>query len=282
MGDLGQVVPVAFELRDKDSVRNAIRGSTVVVNLMGKHYETYNYKFDDVHVEGARRLAETAREEGVTHFVHVSTAMPLEKCKSKWLQSKQQGEDVVRKIYPDATIIRTTDMFGAEDRLVTRMAKNIMSSAPVVLSNFGEARMQPVSVNDVASLVAAAVRDPERYASQILELGGPDVLTTREFYDLICGFIQRTTLFVPLPTPVVEFGATLFNMRIPVASPYPVYGADTVMMETAETILDESKTGVLRFEDLNASAISVYSDVMKEAVRRFRRGGDRSSLFYVY
>lgn len=281
MGDLGQVVPFAFELRDEDSVRQAVRGSSVVVNLMGKGYETYNYTFDDVHVEGARRLAETAREEGVSHFVHVSTAIPLAKCESKWLESKMAGEDVVRSIYPDATIIRPTDMFGSEDRLVTRMAHNIMWSGRIVLPNFGEARVQPVWVNDVASVVAAAVRDPERYAGQTVELGGPDVLTMRELYDLVCKRIKREVTYIPLPTPIVKLGARFFNMRLPIISPAPSYSADSVMMETAETILDEEKADVLRFEDLNAVATSVYSETLEETVRRFRLGGDRSNLFYV-
>lgn len=281
MGDLGQVVPVPFELRDDNSVRNSIHGSTVVINLVGKVYETLNYKYHDVHVEGARRVAEAAREEGVPHFVHVSTAIPLGKCKSKWLASKIEGEEAVREIYPDATIIRPTEMFGPEDRFLIRMAQNISPPGIVILPNFGEARVQPVWVNDVASVVVAAARDPERYGGKTLELAGPDVLTIREVYDLVCTETKRSAWYVPMPTRIVEMGARIFNMRLPVFTPYPIYSGDQVMVETAEMVLDTSKPDVLRFEDLDAIAISIYSDVMKETVRRFRRGGDRSSLFYV-
>lgn len=282
MGDLGQIVPVPFELRDEDSVRDVIRGSNVVINLMGKHYETLNYKFHDVHVEGARRLAETAREEGVEHFVHVSTAIPIGKCESRWLASKIEGEQVVREIYPNATIIRPTDMFGPEDRLATRMATNVMWAGTVVLPNFGEARLQPVWVNDVASVVAAATRDPELYGGKVLELGGPDVLTVRQMYDLICEDTQRAVRFIPMPTRLAELGAKYANARLPFLNPNPTYSLDQMQRENAETILEKKKDrDVMRFEDLDAIAMSVYSDVMKEALRRFRRGGDRSSLFYI-
>lgn len=282
MGDLGQIVPVPFELRDEDSVRDVIRGSNVVINLMGKHHETPNYKFNDVHVEGARLLAETAREEGVEHFVHVSTALPLGKCKSKWLASKLQGEKVVREIYPNATIIRPTDMFGAEDRFATRMAINVMWQGIVVLPNFGECRVQPVWVNDVASVVAAATKDPELYGGKVFELGGPDVLSVRDMYNLICEDTKRNVRFIPMPARVAELGAKFANARLPLLNPNPNYSMDQMQRENAETILGSSKgPGVMRFEDLDAVAMSVYSDVMKEALRQFRRGGDRSSLFYI-
>lgn len=281
MGDLGQIIPIPFELRDEDSVRDAIRGSNVVINLMGKHYETPNYKFHDVHVDGTRRIAETAREEGVEHFVHVSTVIPLKKCKSKWLESKIEGEEVVRKIYPNATIIRPTDMFGAEDRFATRMATNLMWTGVAVVSNFGEPRVQPVWVNDVASVVAAAAKDPELYGGKVLELGGPDVLTIREMYNLVSEDTQRDVRFISLPPRMAELGAKFANIRLPILTPNPVYSMDQVQKENAETVLDTSKDDVIRFEHLDAVAVSVYSDVMKETLRQFRRGGDRSSLFYM-
>lgn len=281
MGDLGQIVPIAFEMRDEDSVRESIRGSSVVINLMGKHFETLNYKFADVHVHGARRLAEIARDEGVEHFVHVSTAIPLGDCSSAWLSSKIAGEQVVREVYPDATIVRPTDMFGSEDRYFTRMAMNVMNMPIVPLANDGESRVQPVWVNDVASVVAAAARDPERFGGKTLELGGPDVLTTRDVYDHVLNSIKREARFMPLPARLMETVTRITGMRLPLVAPSPMYTADQVSVEAAEVVLDESKKDVLRFEDLDAVAISMKSDVATECLRRFRRGGDRSNLFYV-
>lgn len=281
MGDLGQVVPVPFELRDEDSVRDAIRGSSVLINLIGKHFETLNYKFPDVHVDGTRRLAEIAREEGIEHFVHVSAASPVSECTSRWLSTKVAGEEIVRDVFPDATIVRPTDMFGTEDRFLTRMANNVMQMSVIPIANDGEARTQPVWVNDVASVVVAAARDPERFGGKTLELAGPDVMTVRELYDMVCKSIKRKGRFFPVPGAIMEFGTKLTSARLPVINPYPLYTEEQVKMEIAETILDYEKEGVVRFEDLDCVALSVHSDLADEVLRRFRRGGDRSSLFYV-
>lgn len=281
MGDLGQITPVPFEMRDEDSVRQSLQGSSVVINLMGKHIETLNYKYNDVHVESARRLAEISKEEGVTNFIHVSTLKPRLPCKSKWLHSKLQGEEVIRDIYPNSTIIRPSDMFGSEDRFLVRMAQNLALTGIAFVPNFGERRIQPVWVNDVASVIAAAARDPERFSGKLLELAGPDVLSMKQLYEHIAKETKRNITFIPAPTKVIELGAKLSNIRLPFLMPNPTYSGDQVMIENSEPILDPSKSGVLRFEHLDAVAVSIYSDVTKEIVRRFRRGGDRSSLFYV-
>lgn len=78
-GDLGQVLFHPFDLRDEDSILKCIKYSNVVVNLIGRDYETKNFKFDDVHVKGARTLARLCRETpSVERFIHVSclTANP--------------------------------------------------------------------------------------------------------------------------------------------------------------------------------------------------------------
>lgn len=72
MGDLGQVWFQPFDLRDEDSIRQSVKYSNVVINLIGRDWETKNFKFDDVHVKGARRLARISREMGVEKFIHVS------------------------------------------------------------------------------------------------------------------------------------------------------------------------------------------------------------------
>lgn len=56
MGDLGMVVPLGdFDFKSDDAIRKAIARSNVVINLTGMQQETWNYKFEDVHVGLAHR-----------------------------------------------------------------------------------------------------------------------------------------------------------------------------------------------------------------------------------
>jgi len=71
-GDLGQVLFQPYHLQDEESIRKAVRYSNVVINLVGRDWETKNFKFNDVHVEGAKRIARISREMGVKRLIHVS------------------------------------------------------------------------------------------------------------------------------------------------------------------------------------------------------------------
>src|SRR5690606_19401268 len=57
MGDLGQIVPAWFNVRDKDTLRNVMQHSNVVINFIGKHWETRNFSFYDTNVVAAANIA---------------------------------------------------------------------------------------------------------------------------------------------------------------------------------------------------------------------------------
>jgi NADH dehydrogenase (ubiquinone) 1 alpha subcomplex subunit 9 len=281
MGDLGQIVPMPFEMRDEDSIRRAMRNTSVVVNMVGKPYDTIHYKLPEVHVDATRRLAEIAREEDVSNFIHVSTNIPALKTSSRWLSSKIEGEKAVREVYPNATVIRPTDMFGAEDRFIMRMASAIVNRPFLTLANAGFSRVQPVLVDDVAKFIVAAARDPDFFAGKTLELGGPEPMTVREIYDFIMSSTRRTATLIPIPGTFAQLAATIEGFRLPLVNPRPTYTVDAAKMELADNVLDMTKTGVLRFEDMDHKPTALASPHGAEFLIRFRKGGDRSSLFFV-
>ena len=172
-GDLGQVVPAFYAVRDADRLRRLVEGSDVVVNLIGRDYETSNFAFNDVHVAAADNIARAARETGVTRLVHVSAASASEASPSRFLQSKARGELAVRAAFPDATIIRPSWMFGHEDRLFNRIA--FMHMMPTIpgdpIFNDGEAKYRPVAVTDVAEAIVRASRSSDA-VGQTYELVG--------------------------------------------------------------------------------------------------------------
>lgn len=154
-----------FNTRDKDSIRQAIKKSDIVVNLIGKHYETkhalpvrrsdgklcrVNYSFEEVHVEVAKTIAELTKEAGIPRLIHVSALSADSKSPSKWNVTKAKGEEVVRKAFPDAVIVKLATVFGPEDRFLNYIAE-ANSRLPIFpLLRNGSNLLQPVYVNDVA------------------------------------------------------------------------------------------------------------------------------------
>ncbi|PNF28532.1 NADH dehydrogenase [ubiquinone] 1 alpha subcomplex subunit 9, mitochondrial [Cryptotermes secundus] len=170
VGDLGQVLFAPYDLRDEESIKKAIRYSNVVINLVGRDWETKNFTFDDVHVKGARTLARLAKEAGVEKFIHVSalnaTSNPkpiIIKTGSKFLRSKYYGELAVKEEFPEAIIIKPAIIYGQEDRFLrsyTKFLRHQMRAVP--LWQKGEQTVkQPVFVSDVAAAIVNAVKDPD-------------------------------------------------------------------------------------------------------------------------
>ena len=73
LGDVGQVMPIYGDITDPATVKSAVAGADIVINLVGILYERPGSKaFEHIHVEGARTVAEAAREAGARHFVQMS------------------------------------------------------------------------------------------------------------------------------------------------------------------------------------------------------------------
>ncbi|EMP38439.1 NADH dehydrogenase [ubiquinone] 1 alpha subcomplex subunit 9, partial [Chelonia mydas] len=88
MGDLGQILFLEWDSRDKDSTRRAVEHSNVVINLVGQEWETKNFSFEDEFVNIPRDIAQVTREAGVEKLIHISHLNADMKSPSKYLRNK--------------------------------------------------------------------------------------------------------------------------------------------------------------------------------------------------
>lgn len=80
-GDLGQILFFPIQPRDEESIYKAVKYSNVVINLIGRDWQTKNFTFHDVNVTLPRTIARIAKESGVEKFVHISHLNAAEKPK---------------------------------------------------------------------------------------------------------------------------------------------------------------------------------------------------------
>ena len=179
LGQVGQFGFVKADITHAASTRAAVRGASAVINLVG----AFRY-MTAIHVDGARNVASAAAEAGVRSLVHISAIGADPASESEYGCTKGRGEEVVRKVFPSATIIRPSLVFGPEDDLTNRFASmaSTAGSLPVVAA---KRRFQPIYVRDLAQAIAASALDPSRFGGQTFELGGPEVMTFRELTEQI-------------------------------------------------------------------------------------------------
>jgi NADH dehydrogenase len=203
---LAQVGQFGFEqadIRNPESVRNAVKSATAVVNLVG----VFGREMHRIHVDGARNVAEAAREAGAGALVHISAMGADIASVSTYGRTKGEGEEAVRRGFPDATIVRPSLVFGPEDELTNRFAA--MARLPFLPVIAAKRNFQPVYVRDLARAIVAAALEPGRFAGKTYEIGGPQVMSMVELHQAILAITGQDTEIVHTPDFVAGLIAKL-------------------------------------------------------------------------
>jgi uncharacterized protein YbjT (DUF2867 family) len=192
LGQVGQFGFVQADITDAPSVARALDGANRAINLVGAFK-----KMQAVHVEGARNIAEAAKEARAKALVHISAIGADPGSPSNYGRTKGEGEETVRKAFPEATIIRPSLAFGPEDDLTNRFAG--LAQLPFLPVIAAKRKFQPVYARDLATAIASAALKPERFAAQTYEIGGPQVLSMVELHQAIIAITGQKPELVPMP-----------------------------------------------------------------------------------
>jgi len=265
MGDVGQIVPVAANVRDDASIAAAVQGADTVINLVGVLYERGRQTFRAVHAEAPGRIGRAARAARARRLIHFSAIGADPASPSAYARSKAAGEAAVRTAFPDATILRPSIVFGPEDDFFNRFAglARVLPALPLI--GGGHTRFQPVYVGDVADAVMAALAAPDT-AGRIFELGGPRVYSFRALMEILLAEIHRHRLLVPVPFWLANAEALFLECL-----PKPLLTRDQVRLLRTDNVVAPGAAG---FADLGISPTALEV-ILPTYLHRYRRGGRR-------
>lgn len=264
MGAVGQVVPLHASLINEPTVHRAVDGADLVVNAVGILSERQSGDFQRIQADGAGLVARLAAAAGVAHLVHISAIGANPQAASRYAASKGAGEHMVREVFPSATILRPSLVFGPEDQLFNRFAgmARLLPIMPVIC---GDTRFQPVYVGDVADAVMAALGRPDA-AGAVYELGGPRVLSMRELLAYILQETGRHRRMVDVP-----MGLARLQARIMELVPGKPLTRDQLLMLQQDNVVGADMPG-LKELDIVPTPLEL---VVPAYLRRFQPGGGR-------
>jgi uncharacterized protein YbjT (DUF2867 family) len=257
---LGQVGQFGFETADvthPESVRNAVKSATAVVNLCG----VFGKAMQQIHVDGARNVAEAAHAAGAGAMVQISAIGADPHSQSNYGRTKGLGEEAVRQAFPNATIIRPSLVFGPEDDLTNRFAT--MANLPFLPVVAAKRNFQPVYVRDLAKAIALAALQPERFGGKTYEIAGPQVMSMVELHNAVLDLTQQDTEIVHMPDFVTGLIAKLgFLPGAPLTH-------DQWMMLQSDNVAAKGALGLEAF-GIKPTPLGAVGD---EWLGRFNRGG---------
>jgi NADH dehydrogenase (ubiquinone) 1 alpha subcomplex subunit 9 len=214
-----------------------------------------NFNLDDVHVWGASRIAEAVAKYDVDRFVHVSSFNADKNSPSEFFRTKGQGEDIVRSIFPETTLVRPAPMYGWEDKLLNKLA----SPANLFTSNHLKERLWPVHVIDVGKALEQLMYD-DNTASETFELYGPKNYSMAEITELVDREVVKKGYHLNVPKAIRQPVEYWLNKLIW----WPIGSADQVEREFIDQTIDpDAKT----FTDLGIEPVELEKMVFQYLVR---------------
>lgn len=292
MFDLGHTRFVFYSPKDVDSMKEVIADADIVINLISKTHESHqpiqidkfpyvgfqkNYSFEDVNVGIAKQIAELCVEMQVDNLIHVSSANARADHPSEWARTKFKGEQAVREVYPWATIIRPTQLFGTEDKFLHYYANMAKTFGFVPLIDGGKSLTQPVWAVDVAKTIARVTDDPRKFEGRTIDCFGPSDYTHDELARFVLDLTEQHSARI-LPLPKVAYFAmaramnnqSLFPMNEDIAK---VWSENFLPQMTEEEYKAQDEEGkILTMADLGITATPIEKEAFSY-LHRFREAG---------
>lgn len=197
-----------IKLQDFTSERElsyAMANSNVAISCIGdKMFFKTDAEFEEANIRVPMAIAKAVKNSPhIKRFVYISQAGADPNSCSKRLRTKWMGEQEVKAIYPDVTILRPTMMFnlldlnptiagkwGMQMKMFNRMAWQLEGQ---------NGKCQPVYTVDVA-LAAIQALKMEETIGQSYDLGGNHTYSYQEIYEMFFDItqIKPYTSVVPL------------------------------------------------------------------------------------
>jgi NADH dehydrogenase len=192
---------IGADIREDQSVADAVAGAGAVVNAISLYVEHGGDTFEAIHVDCARRAASVAQLARVERFVHVSGIGADVTSRSPYVSSRGAGEIAVQAAFPGAVLIRPAVMFAPDDAFLTVVLKMLRRSPIYPMFGSGKTRLQPVHAEDVAEAIARTVARTEA-GPTIFECGGPRAYTYKEFLRSVAREAGLKPTLLPVPFAV--------------------------------------------------------------------------------
>jgi NADH dehydrogenase len=266
-----QATPGAIELIKWDpnnfsELKEAIKNSDVVVNLVGILYETRKQKFYNIHTNIPDVISKICSESDVKKFIHVSAIGANESSKSLYQKSKYHGEVKALNNFKNTIIIRPSVVCGTEDNFTNLFSKlSILPIIPLVGINY---KFQPILVNNVADAIVKSL-EIDNNEGKIYEIGGPKVISFGNMIKSILHTINKKRMVVSLPMPIAKIQTTITDL-LPIP---PILTKDQCkILSEADNIVSNNHQNL---NDLEIKPLDV-EEAMKKWLWRYKEGGQFS------
>lgn len=210
---------IATDLSDVEHLRSLFDGCKAIAHCAGINREIGDQTFARVHVEGTRNVVKAAIAAGVEKIVLTSFLRARPDCGSPYHESKWYAEEVVRNSGSDYTVIKAGVVYGRGDHMLDHISQALRLFPVFGLVGFKEKSLRPLAVEDLVTIIRAAIVD-RRLKRQTIAALGPEEIYLREAVRRVAEVAGKRPMFLPLPVILHRLMAKVseWTMQVPFVS----------------------------------------------------------------
>ena len=199
VSDPGQIRLEKVNINSNEQVKNFIQDCDICINLIGILYEKSGNSFQRIHKDFVRDLVLAVKEnKKIKHFIHFSSLGVKSNTDSKYLESKFQAEEIIKKELANYTIIKPSVVFGGGKNDFTNMFAKLANLFPIIPLAGATVKFAPVYVGDIALGVDKIIEDEIK--NDTIEFVGNEIFTLEELIKIISNEIRSKNIILPIPS----------------------------------------------------------------------------------
>lgn len=204
----GAIEAFACDIGDAESLQGAAADCDAMVHIAGIVQESGDTgTFQEVNVDGTRRLLEECARAGVRRVVFVSS-LGAERGESDYHRSKFQGEQLTREYPGEWVVVRPGAVVGPGDGTVSLLLRMVRALPVVPVIGGADQQFQPVWHEDLGVALAECL-ERANVVGRVLHMVGDEVLTVGELLDEFAQLTGRDPPRLPLPALFARLGGEL-------------------------------------------------------------------------
>jgi NADH dehydrogenase len=219
------------DVADAGSLNGIFDGVQTVYHLAAVIIASDDRLYQKINVDGVSHTVAGARQAGVEHFIHISSAATDFPEASAYAASKLAGEKIVRaQDTMHTTIVRPTLAYERNGGQEFMLFVDFLKKFPVVpFIGAGRARKSPVHTDDLVKGFLAIAHNPLTYG-KTYNFSGGETITIKAFARLVLRHLGLVKPILPLPVFLCR-GAAFLMERFMTRPPLTRYAISRIELD---------------------------------------------------
>lgn len=181
---------IEAQVTDRESLSDSWAGVDTLISTVGITRQKDGLTYMNVDYQANKNLLDEAIKQGVKKFIYVSVLQGENLTHLKICEAKERFVAALKQSGLDYCIIRPSGFFSDMTEFF-----NMADSGRVYLFGDGQTKVNPIHGADLAKVCVDAVFHEE----QIIEVGGPEVLTHQQIAETAFAAVEKPVKITRIP-----------------------------------------------------------------------------------